>query len=245
MYPNIRLETETDYDAMSKKGAQIFAQAMKEHPQGAFGFATGSTPIGMYNELVRMHKEEKLDFSGVTTFNLDEYHPITRESKDSYYYFMQQHLFSHVNVDLARVFVPDGTATDVEAKCREYEDKMLEAGGIVMQILGIGANGHIGFNEPSESYGAETRLVPLADVTINSNARHFSSPDVVPRHALTMGIRSIMMAKHILFLANGASKASILRDALCGPITPLVPASALQLHPSVVVVADKEAAALL
>ncbi|MCL2421232.1 MAG: glucosamine-6-phosphate deaminase [Defluviitaleaceae bacterium] len=241
----MRIEIENDYQSMGRKGAQLLAQAMKENPSGAFGFATGSTPISMYQALVQMHKEDGLDFSGISTFNLDEYHPIARESDQSYYYFMQQELFGQVNVDASRIFIPDGMAADPAAEGQAYEEKIQAAGGIVMQILGIGLNGHIGFNEPSDCFEANTRHVPLAEMTITSNARHFDSPDDVPRHALTMGIRSIMMAKHILLLANGSPKAGILRDALLGPITPLVPASALQLHPSVIVVADKEAASLL
>jgi len=245
MYSNIRIEIENDYQAMSQKGAQIFSQMMKKHPQKAFGFATGSTPIGMYQELIRMHKEDNLDFSGISTFNLDEYHPIGQESEHSYYYFMQQELFEHVNTDSTRTFFMDGRTKDPALEAQAYEKKITDAGGITMQILGIGLNGHIGFNEPSDSFEASARQIALAEVTIESNARHFSNPDDVPRHAITLGIHAIMMAKHIILLANGKAKASILRDALLGPITPLVPASILQLHPSVVVVTDKEAAALL
>ena len=245
MHPNIRIEVENDYDAMSLRAAQIFTKSMNWYPQGAFGFATGSTPIGMYKELVRMHKEDGLDFSGMTTFNLDEYYPLKKESEHSYHYFMHQHLFNHVNIDPANVFLPDGSAPDPATESQKYEAKIQSTEGIVVQVLGIGLNGHIGFNEPSDSFGANTRLVPLTEITLESNAIHFENPDEMPRHAITMGIRTIMMAKHILLLANGAAKRAILRDALMGPITPLVPASALQLHPSVVVVADKEAAALL
>ena len=245
MQSNILLAIENDYDAMSQKAAEFFSQKMKEHPKGAFGFATGSTPIGLYQELVRMNKEEGLDFSGITTFNLDEYHPISRESDQSYYYFMQDNLFGHVNADSTKTFFLDGQAKDPARETKEYEAKIDCCGGIIMQILGIGLNGHIGFNEPSDSFEANARLVTLAEVTIESNARNFASIDDVPRNAITMGIRSIMLAKHILLVANGNAKAAILRDSLKGPITPLVPASILQLHPSVTVVADKEAAALL
>lgn len=245
MYPNIKLVVENDYKAMSRKAAQVFAEAIRQQPRNAFGFATGSTPIGMYSELVSMHENEGLDFSGITTFNLDEYYPIAADSDQSYHYFMQEHLFSKVNVDQSKVNVPDGKAADAAAEAKAYEAAMVSAGGIEMQILGIGLNGHIGFNEPSESFGADTRYVPLAEVTIASNARNFASPADVPRHAITMGIRSIMMARTVLLMANGNAKANILRDSLQGPITPLVPASVLQLHPSVIVMADKEAAALL
>ena len=240
---NININIEQDYEALSRKAAQIFAKKIKENPTGAFGFATGSSPIGLYKELVRMHKEEGLDFSGITAFNLDEYHPISRTSEHSYYYFMQEHLFRHVNINQGKVNIPDGMAKDTETECCSYEAKIAEAGGIVAQILGIGLNGHIGFNEPGESFEANTRYIPLAEMTLNANAQHFSNPDEMPRHALTMGIRTIMMAKSIILLANGPAKASIMKDAITGAITPLVPASALQLHPSVNVVMDKEAAA--
>jgi len=230
---------------MSKKGAQIFAQKIKDHPKGTFGFATGSTPIGLYKELVDMHKKENLDFSGITTFNLDEYYPIKRESEHSYYYFMQKHLFGHVNVDQSQVFLPDGAAQNPEEEAQAYETKIHQSGNFIIQILGIGLNGHIGFNEPGESFVAETRYVPLTEITLNANAKHFPNPADMPHHAITMGIRSIMMAQHILLLVSGEAKAAILRDSLFGPITPLVPASVLQLHPSVIVVSDKEAASLL
>jgi len=244
---NIKIEITNNYDAMSVKAAQIFAQKLKDNPTGAFGFATGSSPIGMYKELVRLHKEEGLDFSGIKAFNLDEYHPLSPESEHSYYYFMQEHLFKHVNINQANISVPDGMAlaTDVVKVCHDYEAKIAQAGGIVAQILGIGLNGHIGFNEPSDSFEADTRHVPLAEMTLKANAQHFDNPDTMPRHALTMGVRAIMMAKHIVLLASGTAKASIIKDAITGPITPLVPASILQFHPSVSLVADKEAASAL
>ena len=245
MQSNIALAIEDDYDAMSRKAAVIFSKKIKEHPKGAFGFATGSTPIGLYRELVRMHKEDGLDFSGITTFNLDEYYPISRESDQSYYYFMRQNLFDHVNVDDTRTLFLDGQTEDPAGETKKYEAKIESCGGIVMQILGIGVNGHIGFNEPSDSFEANARHVALTEVTIESNSRNFASIDDVPRSALTVGIRCIMLAKHIILVVNGNAKAAILRDSLNGPITPLVPASILQLHPSVVVAADREAAALL
>lgn len=240
---HIRIEIEDDYDAMSKKAAQIFVDRVKNKPDGSYGFATGSTPIGMYQELIRMHKEEGADFSQITTFNLDEYHPISKESEHSYYHFMHEQLFNHVN--LGRVFLIDGKASDPAFEAQMYEGNIYETGGIEMQILGIGVNGHIGFNEPCESFEANARCVALSDITIESNARHFASADDVPRHAITLGIRSIMLSRQVLLLANGGAKAAILRDAFYGPITPLVPASILQLHPSVIVVVDKEAAASL
>lgn len=244
MYHNIKLEVADNYDNMSQKAAEIFASAVRNNPQGAFGFATGSTPVGMYKELINMN----LDFSGITTFNLDEYYPIEKESDQSYYHFMQKNLFGHVNVDSSRTFFLDGKASDPTVEAQQYEQKITDligTNGIIMQILGIGLNGHIGFNEPCESFEANTRLVPLAETTIEANSRFFASAAEVPKSAITMGIRSIMLARNILLLANGSTKAGILRDALSGPVTPLVPASILQLHPSVTVVADKEAASLL
>jgi len=245
MHPNVNLIVEPDYASMSKRAAEIFAQVLRENPNGAFGFATGGTPEGMYKELISMHNNDDLDFSEITTFNLDEYHPIARDISQSYYYVMQENLFRHVGISEEQINIPDGTAPDPLEECHAYEQKLWDSGGIDMQILGIGHNGHIGFNEPSDSFAANTNYTILKESTIENNARFFSKAEEVPRHAITMGIRSIIMARSILLLCSGAAKAEILRDALQGPITPLVPASALQLHPNVIVVADKEAASLL
>ncbi|MCL1987098.1 MAG: glucosamine-6-phosphate deaminase [Firmicutes bacterium] len=245
MYKNITLKIEQDYETLSIKAAQIFAKSITENPSKCFGFATGATPIGMYKELVKMHQQDKLNFSEMCSFNLDEYHPIAPDSPQSYRYFMNENLFSHVNINKNNIFIPDSKAADPQMEAKEYEAKIETKGGIEMQILGIGVNGHIGFNEPTDSFSADTRYTALAKATINANARHFDNAEDMPTHAITMGIRSIMLAKHILLLANGVSKATILKDALYGAITPLVPASVLQLHPSVTVVVDKEAAKLL
>jgi len=245
MHSNIHLVTEANYETMSQKAAALFAVALRKKPQGVFGFATGGTPVGMYEALVRMHQDEGLDFSGITTFNLDEYYPIAPEDPHSYRYFMQENLFDHVNVNPDRVHMPSGTAKDVVKECLAYEARIEAAGGIEAQILGIGLNGHIGFNEPSETFPARTHYVALKEMTLQSNARFFENPDDAPRNAITMGIRTIMLARFILLLCNGEAKAEILRDALTGPVTPLVPASALQLHPSVTVITDKAAARLL
>ncbi|MCL2017009.1 MAG: glucosamine-6-phosphate deaminase [Defluviitaleaceae bacterium] len=234
-----------DYETMSHKAAEIFAESITANPNKSFGFATGATPVGMYKNLVKLHKQENLDFSGVSTFNLDEYHPLAPDSPQSYRQFMYDNLFSHVNINKNNIFIPDSKAADPHMEAKEYEAKIENKGGIEMQILGIGLNGHIGFNEPNETFDANTRYTPLAKATIESNARHFASAEDVPTNAITMGIRSIMLARHILLLANGVNKATILRDALLGAITPLVPASILQLHQSVTVVIDKEAATLL
>jgi glucosamine-6-phosphate deaminase len=223
----------------------IFSEALRNEPEGVFGFATGSTPEGLYAALIRMHKEEGLDFSRMTAFNLDEYYPIKRSDEQSYFHFMRDRLFDHVNIEFGRINVPDGETNDPTAECADYDKKIEDSGGIGLQILGIGANGHIGFNEPSDSFSSQTLCVPLSEVTVRSNARFFESQDQVPRHALTMGVRNIMMCKKIILLCNGAAKAAILRDALKGPITPLVPASALQLHRDVTVIADQAAVSLL
>ena len=245
MLRNFTLHVEKDYPAMSQKAAEIFAEAVNANPTGAYGFATGSSPIGMYEALVRMHKSGKADLSRITAFNLDEYYPIRPCDPQSYYYFMRQHLFDGIGLPPSSTHVPRGDASDPAAECAAYDAKIAKAGGIDMQILGIGLNGHIGFNEPAGALMAATGYVSLAPATIDANAKNFAFPEDVPRHALTMGIHSIMMARRIILIANGESKAGILYEALCGPITTVVPASMLQLHQDVTVVADRAAAKLL
>jgi glucosamine-6-phosphate deaminase len=242
MLRNIKLYIEADYASMSKKAADLFTEVVAANPTAAYGFATGSTPEGMYEEFTRLHKKAAC-FSGITTFNLDEYHPIKPSDPQSYYYYMKKRVFDPLGI--TRFNLPDGAAADPVAECVAYEQRIADAGGIEMQILGIGNNGHIGFNEPADSFACKAHYVPLADATIEANARLFDDPSQVPRNALTMGIHAIMMAKRILLLASGTGKASILAEALTGPITPKVPASVLQLHPNVTVVADKEAASAL
>jgi glucosamine-6-phosphate deaminase len=239
---NIRVLIESDYDAMSRKAAEIFADALRQKPDGVYGFATGSTPEGLYKIL---SETVDLDFSRLTAFNLDEYHPIGKDDGQSYCHFMRKQLFDAKNVEPSRTNIPNGESEDPAGECAAYESRIMAAGGIDLQILGIGTNGHIGFNEPAESFSASTSYVPLAEITIQANSRFFENADDVPRHAITMGIRTIMMAKRIMLMATGESKAAILRDTLKGPITPLVPASVLQLHPCVTIVLDKAAAALL
>ena len=241
MRGNLRIELAEDYADMSKKAADIFADFMRANLKGGFGFATGGTPVGLYEELVKKNERGELDFREITTFNLDEYYPIKNDNPQSYHYFMHEKLFSKVNVDPEKINIPNGETENVIEECKEYEARIIACGGIICQILGIGVNGHIGFNEPSDSFGADIRRVDLASETIKANVKYFGHPNLMPRQAITMGIRSIMMAKNILLLASGASKAGILWDALMGPITPSVPASVLQLHRSVIVVADKEA----
>ena len=241
MKNNIKLHILSDYDAVSIKAAEIFASEVNRFPDSAFGFATGGTPVGMYKELVRLVAAGKLDLSKLTAFNLDEYYPIKADDDQSYAYFMAGNLFDPVNLPKENRHIPKGEANDPLAECKRYEELISNCGGIKLQILGLGLNGHIGFNEPAESFSTCTNFVSLAPDTIEANSRFFASPDLVPKHAITMGIYSIMMAEKILLIATGDGKAGILKEALTGPITPKVPASVLQLHRDVVVVVCKEA----
>jgi len=245
MLKNFTLHTEKDYQAMSQKAAEIFTAAVNANPTGAFGFATGSTPLGMYEALVKMQKNGTADLSKLTAFNLDEYCSIKPTDPQSYAYYMGQELFDPIGLPMANRHIPNGEAPNPAAECAAYDQKIANAGGIDMQILGIGGNGHIGFNEPAGELVAGTTRIPLAEDTIKTNSRFFASPDDVPRYALTMGIHSIMMARRIILLASGEAKATILREALVGPITTMVPASLLQLHHDVTIVADTAAAKLL
>ena len=245
MKENIKIHIEKDYAAASQKASEIFAKKAGEHPTGTFGFATGSTPIGMYKELVRLSSESKIDMTKMTAFNLDEYFPIKANDPQSYAYFMAANLFDAVKLPKENRNIPDGEALDSNEECKLYEKKIAKSGGIKLQILGIGVNGHIGFNEPNSVFSRETNIARLADDTVRANSRFFESMDMVPKHAITMGIYTIMMAEEILLIATGEAKAKILKDALHGPITPQVPASVLQLHRNVSVVTDQEAGKLL
>ena len=245
MLKNITLYVEKDYDALSKRAALIFAIALQENHEGNYGFATGSTPVGMYDALIEMHKAGEIDLSKVTAYNLDEYYPIQKDNDQSYDYFMAANLFDAVGLPKKRRNIPNGEAPNPTVEAADYETKLEKSGGIELQILGIGHNGHIGFNEPAQAFSCKTAYLPLTEVTIQANARFFADESEVPKHAITMGIHAIMMAKRVLLLVSGSAKAAILHDALKGPITPLVPASILQLHPNVIVVADAEAAAIL
>ena len=245
MLRNFKLHVEKDYQAMSQKAAKIFAAAVNAAPNDAFGFATGSTPIGMYEALIKMHTGGEVNLSALTAFNLDEYYPLSPNDPQSYRYFMRKNLFDAVGLPPGNAHIPCGNAKDPIAECAAYEEKIANSGGINTQILGIGNNGHIGFNEPAEGLMATTGYIPLAEATINANARNFASPDEVPRHALTMGMHSIMMARQIILLASGEGKAEIMQKTLYGPITTSVPASLLQLHRDVIIVIDEAAARLI
>jgi len=234
-----------NYDEMSKEAAKRVAAMVRKKPDCVLGLATGSTPIGLYKELVRMHKEEGLDFSKVTTFNLDEYVGLPPEHNQSYHYFMWENLFKHINIDPRNVYIPQGMAENVDEFCEWYENRIKEVGGIDLQILGIGSNGHIAFNEPGSSLGSRTRIKTLKESTRRDNARFFSSIDEVPKYAITMGIGTIMEAQEIILLASGKNKADALKKTVEGPITAMCPASALQLHRKATIIADEEAASLL
>jgi glucosamine-6-phosphate deaminase len=234
-----------DYEAMSRKAAQIVAAEMKKKPKFVLGLATGSTPLGLYKELIRMNKTGEVDFSNVITFNLDEYVGLAKDHPQSYHYFMFENLFNHVNIDPKNVHIPDGLASDIEVFCEQYEKEIEAAGGIDLQILGIGANGHIGFNEPGSSLGSKTRIKPLAKKTIEDNSRFFERIEDVPTSAITMGVGTIMSARKCVMLANGENKAEAVAKAVEGCITAQVPASMLQMHQYAIVILDQAAASKL
>ena len=229
-----------DYDEMSVRAAKLVASQMTLKPNCVLGLATGSTPIGLYDRLVEMNKMGEIDFSDVTTFNLDEYYPISPDNNQSYRYFMNEHLFNRVNIDISRTHVPNGMTDDPDSECEKYEKMINAAGGIDLQILGIGQNGHIGFNEPDNNLNTVTHLTDLTQSTIDANSRFFASRDEVPTKAITMGMGAIMNAKKVLLVANGEAKWDILQKSFYGPITPEVPASILQLHPDVTVIYSKK-----
>ena len=223
-----------NYSDMCRKAVNIISAQILLHPNSNLGLATGSTPIGIYERLVNAYDQGDLDFSGVTTFNLDEYCGLSENDPQSYHNYMNEHLFGKVNINKDKAHVPKGNVEDIGRECRRYEALITASGGIDLQLLGIGNNGHIGFNEPSAAFEKNTHCVSLDEGTILANARFFDNPDDVPRQAITMGIGTIMRAKKILLVANG--KTEILNKALYGSITPMVPASILQLHPDLTVV---------
>ena len=230
-----------DYQDMSRKAANIISAQIIMKPDCVLGLATGSTPIGTYEQLVDWYKKGDLDFSQVSSVNLDEYRGLTHTDPQSYYYFMHEHLFKHVNIREEATFVPDGTNPDADDACANHEAIIKKLGGIDLQLLGLGNNGHIGFNEPAPCFEKTTHCVDLTESTIKANSRFFDSIDQVPTQAYTMGIQTIMMAKKILIVANGEGKADIVARAFWGPVTPDVPASILQMHPDVTVVCDEAA----
>ena len=237
----MKLYRAKDYYDMSRKAANIISAQIIMKPNCVLGLATGSTPVGAYKQLIEWYNKGDLDFSRVKTANLDEYKGLTRDNDQSYYHFMKQNLFMHVNIDVTNTHIPDGMESDAVKEAARYEEILRNLGGIDLQILGLGHNGHIGFNEPSDIFPKDTHIVDLQESTIEANKRFFESADQVPRQAYTMGIGTIIRAKKILLMVSGEDKAEILYNALCGPVTPKVPASILQLHPDVIIVADEAA----
>lgn len=237
----MRIYCEKDYDAMSRRAAQIIAAEIGHNPACVLGLATGSTPEGAYKYLVDWHKKGCLSFQDVLSVNLDEYKGLAPDHDQSYRYFMQKNLFDHVDIDPANTNVPDGLAEDAEAECVRYDGLIASLGFADLQLLGLGRNGHIGFNEPGDCFVKPTHVVDLTQSTIDANARFFASAGDVPRQALTMGIGCIMAARRVLVVASGEDKADAVAKMVSGPITPEVPASILQLHNDVVLVADEAA----
>ena len=235
-----------DYADMSRKAANIISAQVIMKPNCVLGLATGGTPVGAYAQLVDWYNKGDLDFSEVTTVNLDEYRGLPKEHPQSYWYFMNENLFSKVNIDPAKTNLPDGTNLDTAAECARYNGIIHKLGGIDLQLLGIGPNGHIGFNEPGEAFELETHCVNLTAETIEANKRFFDgNVDLVPKQAYTMGIKTIMQARKVLMVANGKGKAEIIKKAFFGPVTPEVPASILQMHPDFTLVGDEEALSLI
>lgn len=234
-----------DYEQMSKLAAQVVVEVLNAKPNAVLGMATGSTPLGLYQELVRLHTEEQLDFSRVTTFNLDEYVGLPVNHPQSYHYFMHENFFRHVNIPRQNINIPSGTTSNYPAFCEWYEQRIAECGGIDVQILGIGADGHIAFNEPTSSLSSRTRLKTLSRQTIDDNARFFDRREDVPIYAITMGVGTILDARKLILVASGQAKAKAVAQAVEGPVTSMVTASALQMHQDATVIVDAEAAAEL
>ena len=241
----MRIICAKDYKEMSEMAADIIGAQVLLKPDAVLGLATGSTPIGTYEELVRRYEAGRLDFGKIKTVNLDEYRGLTRDNDQSYYYFMHTHLFNHININKNNTNVPDGMEPDALNAGQDYENIIKNYGGIDLQLLGLGNNGHIGFNEPGDEFIDKTHVVDLTESTIEANKRFFASIDDVPKQAYTMGIGSIMRAKRVLMVVNGKGKAEIVKEAFFGPITPKVPASILQLHNDFILIGDVEALSCL
>lgn len=241
----MRIIEAVDYEDMSRKAANILSAQIIMKPDCVLGLATGSSPVGLYKCLVHWYEQGDLDFSQVTSVNLDEYKGLSGDNDQSYRYFMDSHLFNHVNIDKMRTFVPNGLEDDPRQECARYDQVLEDVGQVDIQLLGMGHNGHIGFNEPSDFFEKGTHCVDLAQSTIEANKRFFEKEEDVPRQAYTMGIQSIMRAAKVLVIVSGSEKAEIVAEAFAGPVTPRVPASVLQLHQNVILVADQAALAKL
>lgn len=241
----MKLIVARDYDKMSQMASNIICAQVLLKPDLVLGLATGSTPIGTYQEMVKLYNNQLVDFSLIRTFNLDEYIGLADDDPCSYHAFMQEQLFSQINIPAENIFLPPGNGQDAKKACQDYDAEIAREGGIDLQLLGIGSNGHIGFNEPAGNFEEKTHVVSLKEQTIQDNARFFSDVSQVPKQAISMGIKTIMSARRIVMLISGKQKASVLRDMYEGPITPKLPASVLRLHSQATVVVDREAASLL
>lgn len=236
----------TNYDDMSRKAANIISAQIIMKPNCVLGLATGGTPVGIYKQLVEWYNKGDLDFSGITTVNLDEYRGIPRDHPESYWTFMHKHLFDLVNVNHAQLNLPDGTNPDTVAECKRYDGVIRAAGGIDLQLLGIGHDGHIGFNEPGAAFELGTHCADLEPATIEANKRYFGGDEaLVPKQAYTMGIKTIMQARKVLLVVSGFEKAAVVKEAFFGPVTPAIPASILQMHPDCTLVGDADALSLI
>lgn len=241
----MKLIVVNNYEELSKVAAKEFSKIIKEKENAVLGLATGGSPVGMYKELIRMYEQKELNFSKITTVNLDEYIGLNPEHNQSYRYFMNNNLFNHINIDKSNTFVPNGLAEDLEAQCKEYDQKISELGGIDIQLLGVGNNGHIAFNEPNNELSSGTHIISLTDNTIEANARFFDNIYDVPRKAITMGVGGIMKAKKIILIASGESKAEAIKGIFSGKITTANPATMLQMHRDVTIIVDEAAAKLI
>ncbi|MGM0602730.1 MAG: glucosamine-6-phosphate deaminase [Bacillota bacterium] len=241
----MRLIIEDNYKEISKKAALMVASQITLKPDSVLGLATGSTPLGMYSELINMYREDEVNFAEAITFNLDEYYGLDPENETSYHYYMKNNFFDHINIKAENINIPDGMTDDVVNECKKYEKAISHAGGIDLQVLGIGANGHIGFNEPDEKLNVTTGLVNLRKETIEANSRFFESEKDVPKKALSVGMATILKARRIILLASGKNKAEAIRATVSGCISTEVPSSLLQTHPEITLIVDKEAASLI
>jgi glucosamine-6-phosphate deaminase len=241
----MRIIVEKDYHAMSKKAALMVASQITLKPNSNLGLATGGTPRAMYDKLIEMYREDEIDFSEVQTFNLDEYCGLEADHPNSYHFYMNDNFFNEINIKKENIHIPDGSAEDFARECRDYEESIKKARGIDLQILGIGSNGHIGFNEPAESLNVATEVVDLTEETIAANSRYFESEAEVPKKAISMGMATILKADRIVLLASGKNKAEAIKKAVSGKISTQEPASLLQSHPQITILLDQEAASLI
>ena len=241
----MRIYQGKDYADMSRKAANIISAQVILKPTAVLGLATGSTPIGIYQQLIDWFEKGDLDFSEIVSVNLDEYKGLSAQDEQSYNYFMHRNLFDHINIKPENIHLPNGLEPDIRTECARYDEVIRATGGVDLQLLGIGHNGHIGFNEPEDAFEKGTHCVELTESTIEANKRFFAREEDVPRYAYTMGIKNIMQARCVLLAASGKAKAQIVRDAFFGPVTPYVPASVLQLHNNVILVGDEDALSLI